>query len=126
MNSCKAIQQRGVELTFLRVGSEGIVDPDEVTRAIRPETVLISVMHANNELGTIQPIPEIARIAAEHDIYFHSDAVQSAGKIPLSVEELGVDLLSLSRAQDSRTAGRRRPLRPQRNAAAGAALRRPS
>ena len=96
MNSCKAIQQRGVQVTFLRVGSEGIVDPDEVTRAIRPETVLISVMHANNELGTIQPIPEIARIAAEHDIYFHSDAVQSAGKIPLSVEELGVDLLSLS------------------------------
>ena len=96
MNSLKAIQQRGVEVTFLRVGSEGIVDPDEVTRAIRPETVLISVMHANNELGTIQPIPEIARIAAEHDIYFHSDAVQSAGKIPLSVDELGVDLLSLS------------------------------
>ena len=96
MNSLKALQQRGVEVTFLRVSSEGIVDPDEVTRAIRPETVLISVMHANNELGTIQPIPEIARIAAEHDIYFHTDAVQSAGKIPLSVDELGVDLLSLS------------------------------
>ena len=96
MNAGKAIEQQGVEVTYLRVGSEGIVDPDDVERAIRPETVLISIMHANNEIGTIQPIPEIARIAAEHDIYFHTDAVQSAGKIPLNVEELGVDLLSLS------------------------------
>ncbi len=96
MNAGKAIEQQGVEVTYLRVGSEGIVDPDDVARAIRPETVLISIMHANNEIGTIQPVPEIARIAAEHDIYFHTDAVQSAGKIPLNVEELGVDLLSLS------------------------------
>ncbi|MCZ6904208.1 MAG: cysteine desulfurase NifS [Acidobacteria bacterium] len=96
MNAGKALEQQGVEVTYLRVGSEGIVDPDDVGRAIRPETVLISIMHANNEIGTIQPVPEIARIAAEHDIYFHTDAVQSAGKIPLNVEELGVDLLSLS------------------------------
>ena len=96
LNAAKAVEQQGVEVTYLRVGSEGIVDPDDVTRAIRPETVLISIMHANNEIGTIQPVPEIARIAAEHDIYFHTDAVQSAGKIPLNVEELGVDLLSLS------------------------------
>ena len=96
MNAGKAIEQQGVGVTYLRVGSEGIVDPGDVTRAIRPETVLISVMHANNELGTIQPISEIARIAAEHDVYFHTDAVQSAGKIALDVEELGVDLLSLS------------------------------
>ena len=96
MNAGKAIEQQGVEVTYLRVGSEGIVDPDDVGRAIRPETVLISIMHANNEIGTIQPVPEIARIAAEHDIYFHTDAVQSAGKIPLNVEELRVDLLSLS------------------------------
>ena len=96
MNAGNAIEQQGVEVTYLRVGSEGIVDPDDVGRAIRPETVLISIMHANNEIGTIQPVPEIARIAAEHDIYFHTDAVQSAGKIPLNVEELGVDLLSLS------------------------------
>ena len=96
MNAGKAIEQQGVEVTYLRVGSKGIVDPDDVGRAIRPETVLISIMHANNEIGTIQPVPEIARIAAEHDIYFHTDAVQSAGKIPLNVEELGVDLLSLS------------------------------
>lgn len=96
MNAGKAIEQQGVEVTYLRVGSEGIVDPDDVRRAIRPETVLISIMHANNEIGTIQPVSEIARIAAEHDIYFHTDAVQSAGKIPLNVEELGVDLLSLS------------------------------
>ncbi len=96
LNAAKAVEQQGVEVTYLRVGSEGIVDPDDVTRAIRPETVLISIMHANNEIGTIQPVPEIARIAAEHDIYFHTDAVQSAGKIPLNVEELVVDLLSLS------------------------------
>ncbi|MEE8256248.1 MAG: aminotransferase class V-fold PLP-dependent enzyme, partial [Acidobacteriota bacterium] len=88
LNAAKAVEQQGVEVTYLRVGSEGIVDPDDVTRAIRPETVLISIMHANNEIGTIQPVPEIARIAAEHDIYFHTDAVQSAGKIPLNVEEL--------------------------------------
>jgi cysteine desulfurase len=72
------------------------VDPVDVERAIRPETVLISIMHANNEIGTIQPLAEIGAIAREHDIYFHTDAVQSVGKIPVDVEKLGVDLLSLS------------------------------
>ena len=70
--------------------------PADVAGALRPETVLISVMHANNELGTVQPLEEIGRIARERDIYFHTDAVQSAGKIPLDVEKLGVDLLALS------------------------------
>jgi len=77
-------------------GSQGVVDPEEIRRALRPETVLISVMHANNELGTIQPIEEIGRIAAEAGVCFHCDAVQSAGKVPLDVNQLGVHLLSLS------------------------------
>ncbi len=92
----KALEKRGVSVTYVRVGPSGVVDTDDIERAIRPDTVLISVMHANNELGTIQPIEEIGRMAREHDIYFHTDAVQSVGKIPVDVEKLGVDLLSLS------------------------------
>ena len=96
LNSCQALERLGVEVTYLPVSRAGVVDPAEVRRALRPETVLITVMHANNELGTVQPIEEIGRIAAEADVYFHTDAVQSAGKLPLAVESLGVDLLSLS------------------------------
>lgn len=96
LNAAKALEKRGVRVTYVRVGSSGVVDPQDVERAIRPDTVLISVMHANNELGTLQPIEEIGRIARENDIYFHTDAVQSVGKIPVDVEKLGVDLLSLS------------------------------
>jgi len=76
--------------------SRGIVDPEDVRRALRPETVLVTVMHANNELGTIQPIEEIGRITREAGVCFHCDAVQSAGKVPLDVNRLGVDLLSIS------------------------------
>lgn len=96
LDSCEALAKRGVEVTVLSVDREGIVHPDDVRRAIRPETVLISVMLANNELGTIEPVAEIGKIAAEAGITFHSDAVQAAGKIPIEVDELGVDLLSLS------------------------------
>jgi len=96
LNTCQALEKRGVSVTYVRVGPGGVVDPGDVERALRPETVLISIMHANNELGTIQPLEEIGRIARERDIYFHSDAVQSVGKIPVDVEKLGVDLLSLS------------------------------
>jgi cysteine desulfurase len=96
LNTCQELQRRGVEVTYVPVGSSGIVDPEDVRRALRPETVLITVMHANNELGTIQPIAEIARIAKEADVIFHCDAVQSAGKLPLDVNQLGVDLLSIS------------------------------
>ena len=96
LNSCQALERLGVEVTYLPVSRAGVVDPAEVRRALRPETVLITVMHANNELGTVQPIEEIGRIAAEADVYFHTDAVQSAGKLPLAVDGLGVDLLSLS------------------------------
>lgn len=96
LHTMKALERRGVRVTYVRVGAEGLADPTDVERAIRPDTVLISVMHANNELGTIQPLEEIGRIVREHDIYFHTDAVQSVGKIPVEVEKLGVDLLSLS------------------------------
>jgi len=96
LNACQALEERGVEVTYLPVDREGCVDPDDVRRSIRQETVLITVMHANNELGTLQPIEEIGRIAAEADVYFHSDGVQSAGKVPIDVDRLGVDLLSIS------------------------------
>ena len=94
--AARAVDQRGVQVTYVPVGPSGIVDPEDVERAIRPDTVLISVMHANNELGTIQPVEEIGRIAREHGIPFHSDAVQSVGKIPVDVRQLALDLLSLS------------------------------
>src|SRR5437773_1467247 len=94
--AARAVEQRGVRVTYLPVGPTGIVDPEDVERAIQPDTVLISVMHANNELGTIQPVEEIGRIAREHGIPFHSDAVQSVGKIPVDVRQLALDLLSLS------------------------------
>ncbi|MBI1738928.1 MAG: aminotransferase class V-fold PLP-dependent enzyme, partial [Acidobacteria bacterium] len=96
LQTCRALETQGVEVTYLPVSANGLVDPNEVRRALRPETVLISVMHANNELGCVQPLEEIGRIAAEADVYFHADAVQSAGKIPISVEQLGVDLLAIS------------------------------
>jgi cysteine desulfurase len=96
LNTCQALEKAGVAVTYLSVDREGRVDLDSVRRAIRPETVLITVMHANNELGTVQPLEEIGRIAAEADVYFHTDAVQSAGKIPIDVNALGVDLLSIS------------------------------
>jgi cysteine desulfurase len=96
LSTVKALEGRGVSATYVRVGANGVVDPADVAKALRPETVLISVMHANNELGTIQPLEEIGRLARERDVYFHTDAVQSAGKIPVDVEKLGVDLLALS------------------------------
>jgi cysteine desulfurase len=96
LNACQALEARGVAVSYLPVSAAGVVDPDEVRRALRPETVLISVMYANNELGTIQPIEEIARMAREADVHFHTDAVQAAGKIPLEVERLGVDLATIS------------------------------
>ena len=96
LHACQKLERDGVDVSFVPVGSDGIVDPEDVRRALRPGTKLISVMHSNNELGTIQPIEEISRIAREADVYFHADAVQAAGKLPLDVNSLGVDLLSLS------------------------------
>jgi cysteine desulfurase len=96
LNACGALEARGVSVTYVPAGRDGIVSPDAIRSAIRPETALISVMHANNEIGTLQPIEEIGQIAAEADIPFHTDAVQSAGKIPIDVNRFGVALLSLS------------------------------
>lgn len=96
LNTAQALEKQGVDVTYVPVSGEGIVDPEDIREAIRPETVLISVMLANNELGTIQPVEEIGQISAEEDIYFHCDAVQAAGKVPIDVQRLGVDLLSIS------------------------------
>jgi cysteine desulfurase len=96
LNAAQALEKLGVEVTYIPAGREGIVDPEDIRRAIKPETILISVMHANNELGTIQPIEEIGRIAAAADVLFHCDTVQTAGKLPLDVNRFGADLLSIS------------------------------
>jgi cysteine desulfurase len=96
LHTCEALQKQGVCVTYVPVDSRGMVDPADVKKAILPSTILISIMHANNEVGTIQPIREIGEIAQEHDIYFHTDAVQTAGKLPIDVNELGVDMLSVA------------------------------
>lgn len=96
LHSAQALESRGVRVTYVAVGPGGVVDPADVERAIGPDTVLISVMHANNEIGTIQPVAEIGRLARERGIPLHTDAVQAAGKIPIDAEKLGADMLSLS------------------------------
>jgi cysteine desulfurase len=96
LNTCQTLEKQGAAVTYLKVNRDGLIDLDELRRALRPETALITVMHANNEIGAVQPLAEVGRIAAEADVYFHTDAVQSAGKIPVDVQALQVDLLSLS------------------------------
>jgi len=96
LNTCKYLAKNGFEVTYLPVDGYGLVDPEELRRAIRPETILVTIMHANNEIGTIEPIEELSRISREHGVLFHTDAVQTAGKIPVNVKDLGVDLLTLS------------------------------
>jgi cysteine desulfurase len=96
LNTCRQLEREGVEVSYVRAGSDGVVDPADVRRALRPETILISVMHANNELGTVQPIRQIAALANEAGVLFHSDGVQAAGKIAVDVKALGVDLYSIS------------------------------
>ena len=96
LETCHQLEKEGFELTYLPVDHEGLLELSTLEAAIRPDTILISVMHANNEVGTIQPLEEIGRLAAEKEIYLHTDAVQSVGKIPVDVDALGLDLLSLS------------------------------
>ena len=96
LHTCEFLQKEGFDITYIPVDSEGIIDLKELKKAIRPDTILISVMLANNEIGTIQPIKEISQIAKKHGIYLHTDAVQAVGSIPVDVADLGVDLLSLS------------------------------
>ena len=96
LEACQVLRQRGVEVTEVPVGASGIVDPDDVRRALRPDTALISIIAANNEIGTLQPLPEIGTVAREHGVPFHSDATQWVGALPSRVDDLRVDLLSLS------------------------------
>jgi cysteine desulfurase len=96
LQTCEALAEQGIDVTVIPVDATGVVDPDAISRALLPETVLVSVMHANNESGVVQPIEEIGRIAAEAGVRLHCDAVQSAGKIPVDVRRLGVNLLSIS------------------------------
>ncbi len=96
IETCKFLEKRGFRVTYLPVDEYGLVDLDDVRKAITDKTILVSVMHANNEMGTIEPIAEIDKIAKEAGVYFHTDAVQAVGHIPVDVKELGVDLLSMS------------------------------
>jgi len=96
LNATKHLAEKGCEVTYLPVDGRGLVDPGDVKRAIRPNTKLITIMYANNETGVLQPVAEIGKIAAEADVYFHTDAVQAAGKIPINVDEIGCDLLTIS------------------------------
>lgn len=96
LNSCKHLQERGVEVTWVPVDSRGVVNPEDVRHAIRSNTKLVTIMFANNETGVVQPIEEIGKICAEADVYFHTDAVQAASKIPIRVKDIGCDLLSIS------------------------------
>src|SRR5213080_3956878 len=96
LNACQALEKQGARVTYLATDANGQIDLADLRRTIRPKTVLTTIMHANNELGTVQPLEEIGRIAKEGDVYFHTDAVQSAGKIPIDVNQFQLDLLSLS------------------------------
>src|SRR5450432_2293527 len=96
LNSCKHLAEKGIEVTSLPVDGRGQIDPDDLRRALRPKTKLVTIMFANNETGVIQPVEEIGKICAEADVYFHTDAVQAAAKAPIRVKEIGCDLLSIS------------------------------
>ena len=96
LNACQKLEREGVDVTYLPAGSDGCVSPADVRAALRPDTVLVTVMHANNELGTIQPIERIAEVAREAGVPLHSDGVQSFGKVETRVRDLGVDMFSLS------------------------------
>ena len=96
LETCRSLEREGFSVTYLPVNREGLIELSELKGAIRPDTILISIMHANNEVGTIQPLEEVGRLAADRDIYLHTDAVQTVGKIPVDVEAMGADLLSLS------------------------------
>ena len=96
LHTCAYLEQQGYEVTYLDVDADGLVSPEDVKKAIRPDTILISVMFANNEIGTIEPIEEIGAIAHEHGILFHTDAVQAYAQVPIDVEKMHIDLLSAS------------------------------
>jgi cysteine desulfurase len=96
LHACRHLEETGCEVTYVPVDGRSLVDPDDVRRALRPNTRLISIMMANNETGVLQPVEEIGKIATEADVYFHTDAVQAAGKVPIDVKGIGCDALSIS------------------------------
>lgn len=96
LHTCEYLERQGYEVTYLDVDENGIVSPQSVEEAVRPDTILISIMFANNEIGTIEPIKEIGEIASKHGILFHTDAVQAFGHVPVNVDELHIDMLSAS------------------------------
>ena len=96
LHTCKALEEDGYQVTYLPVGEDGQVDPDEVAESLTPETILISIMLANNETGVINPIEHVARIATKRSVLFHTDAVQALGKIPIQIQDLGVDLAAFA------------------------------
>jgi cysteine desulfurase len=96
LNTCKRLEQMGCEVTFVPVNGQSLVNPDDVRNALRPNTRLITVMLANNETGAVQPVEEIGKLAREADVFFHTDAVQAAGKIPIDVQKIGCDVLTIS------------------------------
>lgn len=96
LDTCKKLEKRGFKVTYLPVGSDGLISPDDVKNAITDKTILVSVMHSNNEIGVIQPIAEIGKVCKERGVIFHTDATQSVGKVPVNVNDLNADLLSVS------------------------------
>lgn len=96
LHTCQALEKQGFEVTYLKVNKEGFINPEELRNSIRNDTILITIMFANNEIGTIQPIEMISKIARMHNIVFHTDAVQACGNIPIDVKKMGIDSLSLS------------------------------
>jgi cysteine desulfurase len=96
LHACRHLEKTGCDVTYMPVDGRGLVDPDDVRRALRPNTKLISIMMANNETGVLQPVEEIGKMAAEADVYFHTDAVQAAGKVPIDVNRMGCDALTIS------------------------------
>ena len=96
LHTCEYLEKKGAEITYLDVDENGLINLDELQKAIRPETILISIMFANNEIGTIEPVKEIGMIAKEHGVLFHTDAVQAFGQVPIDVDEMNIDMLSSS------------------------------
>ena len=96
IDSARWLERNGYDVTWLPVGTDGLVDPQDVEAAIRPDTVMVSLMHGNNEIGVLNPIAEIGAICKKHGVLFHTDATQTIGRLPIDVNDMGIDLLSLS------------------------------
>ncbi|QCC48521.1 cysteine desulfurase family protein [Halobellus limi] len=96
LEACEVLEERGFDVTYLPVDENGLINPDDVEEAIRDDTLLISIMAANNEIGTIAPLKEIGKVAKDNEVFFHTDAVQAVGYVPIDVEEMGIDLMSIS------------------------------